>query len=127
MGATEPGSSLPFRDPTGAIDDGHTIRGLLKPVLFKLNSAAIEPAERAKLQAAKEYLDKNPQQRLLLEGHCDWRGTAEYNLGLGDHRAGASKNYLSKLGLPTTRMETNSKGNLDAKEKGTDEEMAKEK
>jgi len=123
--ANAPGLGL--RDPNGVIDDGHTIRGLLKPVLFKLNSAGIESAERAKLQEAKEYLDKNPGQRLLLEGHCDWRGTAEYNLGLGDHRAGACKSYLQKLGIAATRLETNSKGNLDAKEKASEEEMAKDR
>ena len=71
----------------GGIDDGHTVRGVLQPVYFAFDSSAIKAAERPKLQAAKDYLDKNPGYRLLLEGHCDWRGTAEYNLSLGDRRA----------------------------------------
>ena len=66
-------------------------------------------------EAAKEYLDKNPAQRLLLEGHADWRGTAEYNLGLGDRRANAAKKYLLSLGVLADKLEANSKGSLEAK------------
>jgi peptidoglycan-associated lipoprotein len=53
--------------------------------------------------------------RLLLEGHCDWRGTAEYNLGLGDRRANAVKKYLLSIGVAADKLEANSKGSLEAK------------
>jgi len=118
-------SGLQGRD--GVIEDENTIRGLLQPVYFDFNKSAIKEPERAKLQAAKDYLDKNPQYRLLLEGHTDWRGTAEYNLGLGDRRAAASKSYLQKLGVAAAKLETVSKGDLEAKQKGSEDEMAKDR
>jgi peptidoglycan-associated lipoprotein len=89
-------SALQARD-ANIIEDANTIRGLLQPVYFDFDRYDLKGSERPKLQAAKEYLDKNPQYRLLLEGHCDWRGTSEYNLGLGDHRASAAKKYLISL------------------------------
>jgi peptidoglycan-associated lipoprotein len=120
-------STLQSRLPDGAIDDGNTIRGLLQPVYFDFDAFAIKQGERDKLKAAKEYLDKNPAQRLLIEGHCDWRGTAEYNLGLGDRRANAAKKYLQSLGVPVDRLESNSKGSLEAKANADDATMAKDR
>ncbi|MBI5769005.1 MAG: OmpA family protein [Verrucomicrobia bacterium] len=84
-------------------------------VYFDFDQSAIKASEREKLKGAKEYLDKNPGLRLLLEGHCDWRGTAEYNLGLGDRRANAVKKYLLSIGVAADKLETLSKGSLDAK------------
>ena len=83
-------------------------------VYFVFDSSDIKAAERPKLQAAKEYLEKNPGYRLLLEGHCDWLGTAEYNLGLGERRANAAKKYLQSIGVAADRLETVSKGSLEA-------------
>jgi peptidoglycan-associated lipoprotein len=96
-------------------------------VYFDFDGSAIKASERTKLQAAKDYLTKNPGQRLLLEGHCDWRGTAEYNLGLGDRRAAAVKKYLVSIGVPADRMETLSKGNLEASKNADDATMAKDR
>jgi peptidoglycan-associated lipoprotein len=111
----------------GIVEDENTIRGLLKPVFFDFDSPAIKREERAKITDAADYLKKNMQYRMLLEGHCDWRGTAEYNLGLGDRRAQAVKQFLQDLGVPATRLETLSKGSLGAMEKGTEEQMAKDR
>lgn len=108
-------TKLQNRLADGVIDDGSTIRGLLKAVYFDYDQSAIKTAEREKLKAAKDYLDQNPGQRLLLEGHADWRGTAEYNLGLGDRRANAAKKYLLSLGVVADKLEANSKGSLEAK------------
>jgi len=121
-----PGTELEKR-PDGVIDDGNTIRGLLQPVYFDFDRSDVKAAERPKLQAAKEYLDKNPGTRILLEGHCDWRGTAEYNLGLGDRRANAAKKYLISLGVPKDRVESNSKGSLDAAKNADDQTMVKDR
>ena len=88
---------------------------------FGNTSAAVTEAQ------AKEYLDKNPSHRLLLEGHCDWRGTAEYNLGLGDRRAGAVRKYLQSLGVPAERLETLSKGSLEAAKNADDATMSKDR
>ena len=122
-GLTDASSATLAPRTDGVIEDADKIIGLLKPVYFDFDKSNIKETEREKLKAAKEYLDKNPQYRLLLEGHCDWRGTAEYNLGLGDRRANASKSYLTKIGVAATKIETLSKGSLEAKEKGTADEM----
>ena len=96
-------------------------------VYFDFDRSDIKASERAKLKIAKEYLDKNPTHKLLLEGHCDWRGTAEYNLSLGDRRANAAKKYLQSLGVPATRIETLSKGSLEAGKNADDATMAKDR
>jgi peptidoglycan-associated lipoprotein len=116
-------SQLQTRD-SGVIEDANTIRGLLQPVYFDFDRSSVKAEERAKLQAAKDYLDKNPQYRLLLEGHCDWRGSAEYNLGLGDRRAAAAKKYLASIGVAADKLETLSKGAEEAKKNADEATMA---
>ncbi len=96
-------------------------------VYFDYDQSAIKASERAKLQEAKKHLDANPTHRLLLEGHCDWRGTAEYNLGLGDRRAGSAKKYLQSIGVDPTRIETLSKGSLEAMKNADDATAAKDR
>ena len=126
--SAEPGSGLQERLADGVIDDGQTIRGLLGAVYFEFDRSDItKPEERAKLQAAKDYLAKNPGQRLLLEGHADWRGTSEYNLGLGDRRANAAKKYLGTISVGVEKLETLSKGSEESKKSGTDVEMKKDR
>ena len=83
-------------------------------VYFDYDKSDIKPSEREKLRIAKDYLDTHPGHKLLLEGHCDWRGTAEYNLSLGDRRANATKRYLQSIGVGAERLETLSKGSLEA-------------
>jgi peptidoglycan-associated lipoprotein len=113
--------------PEGVLEDANTIRGLLKSVYFDFDSPAIKRDERSKITDAADYLKKNPQYRMLLEGHCDWRGTVEYNLGLGDRRAQSVRQFLQDLGIPKDRLETLSKGSLGATEHGSQEVMAKER
>jgi peptidoglycan-associated lipoprotein len=119
-------SGLTNRDPN-IIEDANTIRGLLQPVYFEFNQSNLKPEERTKLQAAKDYLEKNPTQRLLVEGHCDWRGTSEYNLSLGDHRANESKKYLISLGVSADKIETLSKGSEEAQKNADAATMAKDR
>ncbi|ACB76465.1 OmpA family protein [Opitutus terrae] len=118
-------AGLEQRDPN-IIEDANSIRGMFEPVYFDFDKSDIKQAERAKLQKAADYMKQHPEQRILLEGHCDWRGTAEYNLGLGDRRANAAKRYLSSL-APAERIETLSKGSLDAAQNGDDAAMAKDR
>lgn len=96
-------------------------------VYFDFDKSDIKPAEREKLKVAKEYLEKNPTHRLLLEGHCDWRGTAEYNLALGDRRANAVKKYLQTAGIKPDRLENLSKGSLEAGKNADEATMAKDR
>jgi peptidoglycan-associated lipoprotein len=121
-----PDTTLQARDPN-ILEDANSIRGLLQPVYFAFDRDTITAAERPKLQAAKDYLDKNPAYHLLVEGHCDWRGSSEYNLGLGDHRANSAKRYLLSIGVAADRIETNSKGSEEAKKNADDATMAKDR
>jgi peptidoglycan-associated lipoprotein len=118
-------SGLQQRDMS--FDANGQLRGALDSVYFKFDKSSIEPGERAKLQAAKDYLDKNPTVHLLLEGHCDWRGTAEYNLGLGDRRANEAKKYLVGIGVSADKLETLSKGSEEAKKNADEGTMAKDR
>lgn len=120
----DPNTTLGPRDPN-AIDG--QVRGLLAPVYFDFDQSAIKASERPKLDAAKAHLDANPADRLLLEGHCDWKGTAEYNLGLGDRRANAARQYLATLGVPADRLEVLSKGDLEAVENADTATMARDR
>lgn len=118
-------SGLEQRDPN-ILEDENSIRGMFQPVYFDFNESNIKPGERSKLQDAAKYLKEHADQRILLEGHCDWRGTAEYNLGLGDRRANAAKKYLASL-APADRIETLSKGSLDAAKNADEATMAKDR
>ena len=102
-------------------------RTLLQAVYFDFDKSNIKAGERPKLEAAAQYLKDNPTHRVLLEGHCDWRGTAEYNLGLGDRRASAAKQFLSGLGVAADKTETLSKGSLDATKNADDATAAKDR
>jgi peptidoglycan-associated lipoprotein len=111
----------------GVIEDKDTIRGLLQPVYFDYDRDSVKASERPKLQAAKDYLSQHPDQRLLIEGYCDWRGTAEYNLSLGDRRANRAKKFLVTLGVPADKIETLSKGSTEAAKNADDATRAKDR
>jgi peptidoglycan-associated lipoprotein len=102
-------------------------RGVLPTVYFDFDRSGIKASERVKLEQAAKWCAENKGKQVLLEGHCDWRGTAEYNLGLGDRRSNAVKEYLAKVGVEVVRLEVLSKGDLDAKENGTAAEMTKDR
>ena len=82
----------------------------LKPVYFALDSSEIDSAGRTALDADAALLRQNATWVITVEGHCDERGTAEYNLALGDRRAGAAVAYLKSLGIAGERLKTVSYG-----------------
>jgi len=124
--ATNPDQGgLQSRD--AGFDASGQLRGAVEPVYFDFDKYSLKAVERSKVQAAKDYLDKNPQYRFLLEGHCDWRGTAEYNLALGDRRCNSVKRYLATLGVSADRIETVSKGSEDATKQADDATRAKDR
>lgn len=82
----------------------------LMPVFFELDSADLDDAGRAVANANADILRKNPAWVVTIEGHCDERGTAEYNLALGERRAGAVKAFLVSLGIAQNRVRTVSYG-----------------
>ncbi|MFM9081780.1 MAG: OmpA family protein [Opitutaceae bacterium] len=134
-GPAAPADASFGQNTTGLVDrgsdfdpNGHNRTALQgQTVLFDFDKSDVRASEREKLKVAKEYLDKNPAHRLLLEGHCDWRGTAEYTLGLGDRRAAAVRKYLQSIGVPADRLETLSKGSLEASKNADEATMAKDR
>lgn len=82
----------------------------LQPVFFDYDSAEVNDAGRATLQASAAILKRFPSWVVTIEGHCDERGTAEYNLALGDRRAGAARTYLLSLGIDASRVRAISYG-----------------
>ena len=79
-------------------------------VFFALDSFDISEEGRTVLQASAQVLKKQPTWQVTVEGHCDERGTAEYNLSLGERRAVAAKTYLVSLGVAADRLRTVSYG-----------------
>jgi peptidoglycan-associated lipoprotein len=82
----------------------------LSDVLFDYDSAVLSPAARSRLESHAQWLRRFSRITVLLEGHCDERGTVEYNLALGERRSMAAYNYLQSLGVPATRLKTISYG-----------------
>ena len=84
--------------------------GVSDRVFFDYDSSVIKSDGEATLQKQTEYLKNHPSINVTIEGHCDERGTREYNLALGERRANAAKNYLVSLGVDGSRIQTISYG-----------------
>jgi peptidoglycan-associated lipoprotein len=99
-GATQavPGSAADFQQNVG------------DRVFFDFDKSAIKAEGQTTLQRQAEWLKKYPNVTVTIEGHCDERGTREYNLALGERRATAVRNALVALGIPAARMKTISYG-----------------
>jgi peptidoglycan-associated lipoprotein len=76
----------------------------LKPVYFAFDNAVLRPADTKILDDSAKWLSSNPNYLLLIEGHCDERGTNDYNLALGDKRAKAAMNHLVAQGVKSDRI-----------------------
>jgi peptidoglycan-associated lipoprotein len=84
--------------------------GPLRDVRFAFDSYELDEQARAVLRENAEWLRDNPREKVEVEGHCDERGTVEYNLALGAKRARATKDYLVTLGISSDRLTTISYG-----------------
>jgi peptidoglycan-associated lipoprotein len=112
---SEPGpiSGSPIGDPfSGKTPDEINDPAVspLKPVFFEYDSDQLSDDARKALEENAAVLKKYQTWSITIEGHCDERGTSEYNLALGDRRALAAKNYLQSLGIPASRLNTVSYG-----------------
>lgn len=82
----------------------------LEPVFFAFDEFELDAAARATLAANASWLRGHPEVRVWIEGHCDERGTDEYNLALGEKRARAARDYLVQSGIEPSRLRTLSYG-----------------
>lgn len=82
----------------------------LKDVFYEFDRYDLTTDARSTLRANADWLKSNPAARVEIEGHCDERGTSEYNLALGAKRAQAARDFLATLGIPAERLSTISYG-----------------
>jgi len=101
----------PERDPTPQyVDPMVAHKDVFRAIHFEFNKYRITSEAKPVLEAIAGLLNDNPNWRILVEGHCDERGTNEYNLGLGEQRALSTKRYLVSLGVSESRFQTISYG-----------------
>jgi peptidoglycan-associated lipoprotein len=81
-----------------------TVQDQLADVFFDYDSAELSSSAQSTLDANGKVLNDNAGTSVTIEGHCDERGTVEYNLALGDRRAQSTKDYLVRFGVPATRI-----------------------
>jgi peptidoglycan-associated lipoprotein len=112
--ATTVEEPAPVRQPVDSLTvdslDDINRNSPLKPAFFALDSYQLDDSGRATVTSDAEILKKYPTWKITIEGHADERGTAEYNLALGEKRAAAVKAYLQSLGIPEDRLKTISYG-----------------
>ena len=101
----------PPRDDTVAYRDPNSIYpGVFVPIYFDYDRYSISDEAKPVLEKIASTMKTEGDWKILVEGHCDERGTNEYNLGLGEQRAQATKHYLSSLGVEESRIQTVSYG-----------------
>ena len=125
----EPVREAPIPAPAPIKEDSIASRSLdelnrdspLRPVFFEYDSSEITPLARSVLDADADLLRRYPGWAITIEGHCDERGTAEYNLALGERRAEAARAYLVTLGIDGKRLRAVSYGKEFPFDPGHDE------
>ncbi len=96
-------------------------KGWIRDAFYEYDSSTLTEQAREALQASASWLKGYPQYGLIVEGHCDERGTEQYNLALGERRAYAAKEYLVSLGIDAARIQTQSFGEERPFDSGTSE------
>ena len=103
-------NAAPPEQPAPSASESELFEQNVRDAFFDLDKSEIRPDARDALTKDAEFLRSYPDIRISLEGHCDERGSTEYNLGLGQRRAEAAKNYLVSLGITANRIDTVSWG-----------------
>jgi peptidoglycan-associated lipoprotein len=96
-------------------------KGWIRDAFFPYDSAVITPESQENLGTTAQWLRNHGAYHVMIEGHCDERGTEQYNLALGDKRAYDAREYLATLGIDTKRMSTISYGKEKPFDEGHDE------
>lgn len=97
-------------EDTQYVDPNSQYASILKPIHFEFNEYRITEEAKPTLEGIAKLLKQNATWKVLVEGHCDDRGTNEYNLTLGEQRAQATRRYLVSLGVDDSRFQTVSYG-----------------
>ena len=111
MAAAEAGAAVTQEQPSRFQD-----------IRFDFDKSAIREDAKPILSAIADYMKKNKGAKLQIEGHCDDRGTAEYNMALGDRRAESARAYLASLGVPASALSTVSFGKEKPLDPGNNED-----
>lgn len=96
-------------------------RGWIQDAFFAFDASTLDADAQEALRQSSTWLRRNPAYRIRIEGHCDERGTEQYNLALGDRRAATAASYLMTLGVERAQIETVSYGEERPFEEGADE------
>lgn len=107
-----------FEDTRTRIEDSG-----LSTLYFSFDSYLVPETEVEKVNAAVQYLNTNPAHVMIIEGHCDERGSNEYNVSLSEQRALAVKNYMMNLGITEDRIQTRAFGEENPVSLGIGEEI----
>ena len=108
-GATPPETSAPAAGfVAGSVDD--FLKNVGDRVFFDFDKSNLREDAKATLDKQIAWLKKYPNWSITVEGHCDERGTREYNLALGERRANSVKQYMAANGIPASRLKTISYG-----------------
>lgn len=96
-------------------------RGWIRDAFFAFDASTLDADAQEALQQSATWLRSHPEFRIRVEGHCDERGTEQYNLALGDRRADTAASYLATLGVDRSRIQTVSYGEERPFEEGSNE------
>ncbi|MCM8815206.1 MAG: peptidoglycan-associated lipoprotein Pal [Candidatus Omnitrophica bacterium] len=119
------GGEIPVAKPEGEVkfvEPEEKLKEIFQPIYFDFDRYNIKTSEQKKLKILAEYLRNNPEISILIEGHCDERGSDEYNLVLGEKRALSARSFLIGLGIAPARLYTISYGESKPVDPGHNEE-----
>ena len=119
--AETPAPTPPPSDPAPPPSSEPGVQDQLRDVFYDYDAATLSAESQATLDADGKVLMDNTSVSIQIEGHCDERGTVEYNLALGDRRAQSAKDYLVRYGVPASRLSTVSYGEERPFATGNDE------
>jgi peptidoglycan-associated lipoprotein len=100
----------PAQAPIESAGDVAPVSNAMQTVYFPFDSYVFTQAAKDAIEANAAWLKQNPAAQVQIEGHCDERGTTEYNMALGERRADATRSYLQRLGIESSRVSTISYG-----------------
>ncbi|MCC7519311.1 MAG: OmpA family protein [Verrucomicrobiae bacterium] len=117
---TDSGGGIPEKDRLDL--RGGVEYGAWRAIHFDFDSAVVREEDRGLLEEIAQWCKENPDQKLMVAGHCDERGTIEYNRALGQRRAAAARDYLIRLGASSKQVGTVSYGEDQPVDPGHNEE-----